>query len=149
MATEEKAEGGEHKDTKKDLVIRNQSIPQVSTILANYSVSLNAAKNGVMGGRKQDEGGEEASRKKEIALHVNAILLNNNYLRDLKDFHVTLTRDVLEEPDRLQWINLSYNYLEKIDKELLNFPQLKSLQLHGNYIRELEEVRKLNLLPEL
>jgi len=75
--------------------------------------------------------------------------LNNNYLRDLKDFHVTLTRDVLEEPDRLQWINLSYNYLEKIDKELLNFPQLKSLQLHGNFIRELEEVRKLNLLPEL
>jgi hypothetical protein len=27
LATEEKAEGGEHKDTKKDHVIRNTSIP--------------------------------------------------------------------------------------------------------------------------
>ena len=101
MATEEKAEGGDAKDTKKDMVIRNQLIPQVNMILQNYSVSLNAAKNGVMGGRKQEEGGEEASRKKEVVLHVNAILLNNNFLRDLKDLHVTLVRDVLEEPDRL------------------------------------------------
>ena len=69
---------------------------------------------------------------------MNAILLNNNYLRDLKDLHVTLVRDVLEAPDRLQWINLSYNYLDKIDEELLKFPQLRSLQLHGNYIKELE-----------
>ena len=91
-----------------------------------------------MGGRKQEDGNEEASRKKEIAYHVNGILLNNNELRDLKEFHVTLIRDVLEEPDRLQWINLSYNYLEKIDDELLKFEQLKVLQLHGNYIKDLE-----------
>ena len=63
--------------------------------------------------------------------------------------HSTLTEYVLYEPDRLQWINLSYNYLVKIDDEILNFQGLKTLQLHGNYIRELEEVRKLNLLPEL
>ena len=50
--SDEKAEGGDQKDKKENLIIRNQSIPQVSTILANYSVSLNAAKNGVMGGRK-------------------------------------------------------------------------------------------------
>ena len=69
--------------------------------MANYSVSLNSAKNGVMGGRKQEEGGEEASRKKEVVLHVNALLLNNNCLRDLKDMHSTLSEYVLYEPDRL------------------------------------------------
>jgi len=83
------------------LIIKNQSVPQVTTILANYSVSLNSAKNGVMGGRKQEEGGEEASRKKEVILHVNALLLNNNCLRDLKDMYSTLTDYVLYEPDRL------------------------------------------------
>lgn len=30
-----------------------------------------------------------------------------------------------------------------------DFPYLKTLYLHGNYILSLEEVRKLNTLPEL
>lgn len=80
-----------------------------------------------MGGRKQEEGGEEASRKKDVVLHVNALLLNNNCLRDLKDMHSTLCDYVLYEPDRLQWINLSYNYLVKIDEEILKFHNLKTL----------------------
>ena len=63
--------------------------------------------------------------------------------------HDTLTEYVLWEPDRLQWINLSYNHLVKIDEEILKFQNLKTLQLHGNYVKDLEEVRKLNLLPEL
>ena len=104
---------------------------------------------GGMGGRKQEEGGEEASRKKEVVLHVNALLLNNNCLRDLNGFYSTLCDYVLYEPDRLQWLNLSYNYLVKIDKEILKFQGIKSLQLHGNFVKDLEEVRKLNLLPEL
>ena len=61
----------------------------------------------------------------------------------------TLSQWVLYEPDRLQWLNLSYNYLVKIDPEILKFTQLKSLQLHGNYIKELEEVRKINQIGTL
>jgi len=30
-----------------------------------------------------------------------------------------------------------------------DFPCLKTLYLHGNYILNLEEIRKLNTLPEL
>ena len=52
-------------------------------------------------------------------------------------------------PERLQSLNLSHNYLEKIDSELLNFPNLKCLYLHGNYISNLEEVRKLGKLHTL
>lgn len=124
---DEKAEGAEQKEKKENLVVKNQAIPQVNTILANYSVSLNAAKNGVMGGRKQEEGDEETARKKEVVLHVNALLLNNNYLRDLKDLHSTLCEYVLYEPRRLQWLNLSYNYLVKIDAEINKFVDLKTL----------------------
>jgi Leucine-rich repeat (LRR) protein len=39
--------------------------------------------------------------------------------------------------------------LQKIDIEILNFPLLKSLNLNGNYISDLEEVRKLGELPYL
>jgi len=80
---------------------------------------------------------------------VNTILLNNNELRDLNFFYDTLSTYVLHQPERLQWLNLSYNYLIKIDAEILKFGQLKSLQLHGNYIADLEEVRKLNELGTL
>jgi Leucine-rich repeat (LRR) protein len=52
-------------------------------------------------------------------------------------------------PNQLQWLNLSYNYLTKIDPEILNFPLLKSLNLHGNYIAEIEEVRKLSKIGTL
>ena len=88
-------------------------------------------------------------KKKEIAYVVNTILLNNNEIRNLDDFYFTLSTYVLHQPERLQWLNLSYNYLVKIDAEILEFKQLKSLQLHGNYIADLEEVRKLNELGTL
>lgn len=50
------------------------------------------------------------------------------------------------QPEKLMWINLSFNFLTKIDAEILNFPMLKTLLLHGNYISEMEEVKKLQNL---
>jgi Leucine-rich repeat (LRR) protein len=47
------------------------------------------------------------------------------------------------EPSRLEWLDLSYNFLVKIEPEILEFPNLKTLYLHGNFIASLEEVRKL------
>jgi Leucine-rich repeat (LRR) protein len=47
-------------------------------------------------------------------------------------------------PENLEWLDLSYNYLEKIEKEIPEmFPNLKTLYLHGNYISNLDEVKKL------
>ena len=48
-----------------------------------------------MGGRKQEDGKEEAQKKKEISYVVNTILLNNNELRDLNFFYDTLSTYVL------------------------------------------------------
>jgi Leucine-rich repeat (LRR) protein len=51
--------------------------------------------------------------------------------------------------NKLLWIDLSYNYLETIEDEILKFPNLKTLFLHGNYIANLEEARKLSGLTQL
>jgi len=51
---------GDKPDQKKDLVIKNQTIPAVNSILQNHNVPLQATKNGLMGGRKQEDGKEEA-----------------------------------------------------------------------------------------
>lgn len=52
--------------------------------------------------------------------------------------------------NNLLWIDLSYNHLERIEEEIVqNFSQLRTLYLHGNYILNLEEVKKLNQMPDL
>ena len=101
------------------------------------------------GGRKQEDGKEEQQKKKEIDFMRTTLLLNNNQLRELTGLNETLTLYVMREPQNLMWLNLSHNYLTKIDPEILKFPLLKSLLLHGNYIADLEEVRKLNDLGHL
>ena len=71
-----------------------------------------------------------------------SLFLNNNEVRSIKGL-----RDILNfvvwQPDQLEWLDLSYNYLANIEKEILNFPNLKTLYLHGNYISNLDEVKKL------
>lgn len=47
------------------------------------------------------------------------------------------------------WLDLSYNYLETIENDILEFPLLKTLYLHGNYIQNLDETKKLNGFHDL
>ena len=52
--------------------------------------------------------------------------------------------------NQLQWIDLSYNFLETIEDDLIaEFPHLKTLYLHGNYIANLDETKKLSQLKNL
>ena len=50
--------------------------------------------------------------------------------------------DVLEavmyHSKNLLWLDISYNYLTTIDEDILEFPELKTLYLHGNYIQNLD-----------
>jgi Leucine-rich repeat (LRR) protein len=81
----------------------------------------------MMGGRKQEDGKEEKARKKEITYHVNALMLNNNEIREISGLYDVLKDFVLYDITKLEWLNLSYNYLVNIDKEILSFENLKSL----------------------
>jgi Leucine-rich repeat (LRR) protein len=135
------------KDTKETAVIKAAGQPAITQIL-QVNISLQSNKNtgsGAGAGRKNDDGtgkGSENIRKKAVYTVCTSLFLNNNEIRTLKGLKDILNY-VVWQPNNLEWIDLSYNYLDKIDKELLSFPSLKALYLHGNYISNLEEVKKL------
>ncbi|XP_065802362.1 leucine-rich repeat-containing protein 51 isoform X3 [Muntiacus reevesi] len=58
-------------------------------------------------------------------------------------------RPLLEHPENLAWIDLSFNDLTSIDPVLTTFFNLSVLYLHGNSIQRLGEVNKLAVLPRL
>jgi Leucine-rich repeat (LRR) protein len=95
-----------------------------------------------LGGRKAEDTKVEAKRKKKVNVYCTSIFLNNNEIRTISSLRSILDF-VMWNPERLEWLDLSYNYLERIEPEILQFPNLKTLYLHGNYINNLEEVRKL------
>ncbi|XP_074073428.1 leucine-rich repeat-containing protein 51 isoform X2 [Macrotis lagotis] len=79
---------------------------------------------------------------------TQAIRLNNNVLNDLADFTQTMSQ-LLEYPQNLAWIDLSFNDLQNIDPVLTTFFNLSVLYLHGNCIQNLPEVDKLSNLSKL
>ncbi|KAM9079721.1 leucine-rich repeat-containing protein 51 isoform 3-T3 [Megaptera novaeangliae] len=77
-----------------------------------------------------------------------SLWLNNNVLNDLRDFNHVVSQ-LLEHPENLAWIDLSFNDLTSIDPVLTTFFNLSVLYLHGNSIQHLGEVNKLAVLPRL
>lgn len=55
----------------------------------------------------------------------------------------SVLQEVMWTTNHLVWLDLSYNYLVNIEDEILKFPQLTTLYLQCNYIKNLEETRKL------
>lgn len=117
----------------------------MNTLLLSHSISLNQTKNNIIG-RKAEDTKVEATRKMVIHKKTTTLFLQNNELRSLTGLSTVLV-DVMWDSRNLLWLDISYNYLEQIDTELMNFPTLKTLYMHGNYIANLEEVRKLQGLP--
>ncbi|XP_026515547.1 leucine-rich repeat-containing protein 51 [Terrapene carolina triunguis] len=81
-------------------------------------------------------------------LLTQAVRLNNNTINELTDFASTMEQ-LLEYPDELSWVDLSFNDLSTIDPVLTMYPDLRALNLHGNSIQSLGEVDKLAVLPRL
>uniref|UniRef100_A0A2I3LEZ8 Leucine-rich repeat-containing protein 51 n=1 Tax=Papio anubis TaxID=9555 RepID=A0A2I3LEZ8_PAPAN len=79
---------------------------------------------------------------------TQSLWLNNNVLNDLRDFNQVASQ-LLEHPENLAWIDLSFNDLTSIDPVLTTFFNLSVLYLHGNSIQHLGEVNKLAVLPRL
>ncbi|KAF2881896.1 hypothetical protein ILUMI_24277 [Ignelater luminosus] len=79
---------------------------------------------------------------------TRSIWLNNNKLTNIQ--HVdTLVHAVLEQPEKLGWIDFSFNYITHLDDGLLKFPNLKIVYFHGNLIKDLDEIFKLRSLSRL
>lgn len=49
----------------------------------------------------------------------------------------------------LQWVDLSHNYLMQLDYDFSDFPNLKTLYLHCNYLHSFDELVKLSPRAQL
>jgi Leucine rich repeat len=56
---------------------------------------------------------------------------------------------VMYDPQRLEWLDISHNLLATVDEGLLSLVNLKSLYLHANKICAFKEVDKLSALAKL
>lgn len=102
----------------------------------------------MFGARKTDEEKHDHHKKKVVKTRCSSLFLNNNELRELAGLSTVLSK-VMWGHNNLLWLDLSSNYLTKIDLEISEFPNLKTLYLHANYITEMEEVEKLQNLSSL
>lgn len=77
-----------------------------------------------------------------------ALKLSNNLFENWIGFEQFVGK-ILHNPSALYWLDLSFNFLYTIDREILKFSQLKILYLHGNAIHSISEVDKLSNLDYL
>jgi Leucine-rich repeat (LRR) protein len=56
---------------------------------------------------------------------------------------------IMENCTNLQWIDVSHNYLLSLDYNFKDFPHLKTLYLHCNFLFDLNELEKLKELAEI
>lgn len=57
--------------------------------------------------------------------------------------------DVVEFPEDIAWLDLSFNSITEISDDILQFQALKMLYLHGNKIQRFADISKLRQLPNL
>ncbi|EER14404.1 hypothetical protein Pmar_PMAR018849, partial [Perkinsus marinus ATCC 50983] len=60
--------------------------------------------------------------------------LNNNELTSLAGLSDSLTAVMIKHTERLQILDLSFNRLTRVDEEILEYPNLQAIYLHGNRI---------------
>lgn len=73
---------------------------------------------------------------------------SNNTITDFEGFESAVEL-LLENPSELSYLDLSINYIMKLDEAILKYPNIKMLYLHGNRIDKLEEIDKLGAFPNL
>nr|XP_002120556.1 leucine-rich repeat-containing protein 51 isoform X1 [Ciona intestinalis] len=98
--------------------------------------------------RKDPENQEEGAQKQPVKYCSRAIRLSNNSISSFDGFSTAL-QAILDAPDTLEWIDLSFNDLPKISEALLEYKNLKVLYLHANVIESIQQVDKLAALPNL
>ncbi|XP_044261187.1 leucine-rich repeat-containing protein 51-like [Tribolium madens] len=79
---------------------------------------------------------------------TRSVWLNNNRLKNIKNLDVFIN-SILEFPERLGWIDFSFNQLTEINDTILKFPDLKIVYFHGNCIDSLDQILKLKNLKML
>jgi len=89
------------------------------------------------------------SKKVLIKKVSTSVKLNNNLLENLQNLPEAMDA-ILKSPfERLEWLDLSFNFLTTVEPVLLKYPNLKAIYMHGNKIKQLASVEKLAKLENL
>merc|ERR1711983_464260 len=80
----------------------------------------------------------------------NVIRLANNNLVDTTGLY-KMALDVVEFPEDIAWLDLSFNDITSISDDILEFPALKMIYLHGNPIENYPNYRSsiICMFPQL
>ena len=70
-------------------------------------------------------------------------MLCYNKIRELSKFPAVIPL-VMPEHTNLQWVDLSHNYIEKLDYGFDQYPHLRTLYLHCNYLYDLNDFKLLS-----
>jgi hypothetical protein len=96
------------------------------------------------------QAGAPGAQKKLIIRKVTtAVKLNNNALKSIAQLPEALSGAMNNPIANLQWLDLSFNQLERVEDTILTFGNLKALYLHGNCIRSLQGIEKLKKFDKL
>ena len=79
----------------------------------------------------------------QVKLVCCTLMLCYNKIKSLKDFCPVISV-VMPDHHNLQWVDLSHNHLETIDYNFEDYPQLRTLYLHGNYLYDLNNFQELS-----
>lgn len=78
-----------------------------------------------------------------------SLLLNNNRIAGSLDGIRAVIDKLFYQPDALCWLDVSYNQLTGISHELLTFPNLRTLYMHHNDLRDICAVESLSQISRL
>ena len=139
-------EEGEHKGEKKKneiikLVPQNNLNSVVSTMI-NSSAMKNISR------KAQEELEKKKKKCVQIKLVCVSLMLGYNKLRSITDFPIILDT-IMQNSHNLQWIDISHNYLTCLDYDFKDYPHLKTLYLHCNFIADIGQLQVLQHLQEL
>ncbi|XP_076329293.1 leucine-rich repeat-containing protein 51-like [Tachypleus tridentatus] len=81
-------------------------------------------------------------------IHTKAIRFSNNNIITSGGL-INFVNSMLYLPEMLSWLDLSFNKLNAVEKDITHFKNLIILYLHGNDIKSFSEVGKLSVLLNL
>lgn len=143
-----KEEDAEEKQKKEENVIHRLIPPSSHLDLTNtHNVSLMPNQHGAAQfTANKDSLGK--TKKKKVKLICSSLILMSNKIPDLTGFY-NIVDQVMVSCDNLRWIDLSHNTFSKLTTDFGRFAQLRSLYLHCNKIRDMEELRKIQNISKL
>lgn len=157
--TEKKADGEkneeegdkpkEKEEAPKQAPDRINIIPEahIQNLMATHNHTLHAIAK-APGGKTADEAKAFQTKQVKVNLVCVSLILSYNEIRSLDNMFDIVNR-VMFDCRKLSWIDLSHNYLITLTKEFSEFYELRTLNLHCNYIHDLGELLKLQSIKKL